>query len=135
MSAFSNYLENAIMNNLLGQAAMPAIANLHFALFTAGPSDAGGGTEVSGTDYARVNVANNTTNFPTISGTNGTKTNAAAITFPTAGGSWGTVTHYGVFDLASGGNLLFHGSLVSSKAIGSGDAFSIPIGDFTLTLD
>lgn len=135
MSAFSNYLENAIMNNLLGQASMPAISNVYFALFTAGPSDSGGGTEVSGTDYARVNVANNTTNFPTISGTNGTKTNANAIAWPTAGGSWGTVTHYGVFDASSSGNLLFHGSLASAKAIGTGDAFSVAAGDFTLSLD
>lgn len=139
MSAFSNYLENAIMNNLLGQASMPAISNVYFGLYTAGPNDAStgssGGTEVSGTDYARVNVANNTTNFPTISGTNGTKTNANAIAWPTAGGSWGTVTHYGVFDAATGGNLLFHGSLASAKAIGTGDAFSVAAGDFTLSLD
>lgn len=135
MSAFSNYLENAVMNNILGQASMPSISNVYFALFTAGPSDAGGGTEVSGTDYARVNVANNTTNFPTISGTTGTKTNANAIAWPTAGGSWGTVTHYGVFDASSGGNLLFHGSLASAKAIGTGDAFSVAAGDFTLSLD
>lgn len=135
MSAFSNYLENAVMNNILGQASMPSIPNVYFALFTAGPSDAGGGTEVSGTDYARVNVANNTTNFPTISGTDGTKSNGTAITWPTAGGTWGTVTHYGVFSASSGGNLLFHGSLASAKAIGSGDTFSVAAGDFTLSLD
>lgn len=133
MSAFSNYLENLIINNVLGQAAMPAIPNLYFALFTAGPTDSGGGTEVSGTNYARVNVTNNTTNFPTA--TTGLKQNATAIVFPTAGGSWGTVTHWGIFDASSSGNLLFHGALDSAKAVGSGDAPSLAISALSIQLD
>ena len=136
MSAFSNYLENAVMNNLLGQAAIPAIPNLYFALLTAGVDDAGaGGTEVGGAGYSRVNLANNTTNFPTISGTNGTKTNATAIAWPTAAASWGTVSHYAVYSSSSGGNLLFYGSLDSAKVIGTGDAFTVPAGSFTLSLN
>lgn len=133
MSALSNYLENLIANNVLGQAAMPAIPNLYFALFTAGPTDSGGGTEVSGTAYARVNLTNNTTNFPTA--TTGLKQNATAITFPTAGASWGTATHWGVFDASSSGNLLFHGALDSAKAIDTGDAFSFPIATLSIQLD
>jgi hypothetical protein len=133
MSAASNYLENAILNNVLGQAAMPAIANTYIALFTAGPDDSGGGTEVSGAGYARVNLANNTTNWPTT--TTGSKANGAVITFPTAGGSWGTVTHFGIFSAATGGNLLFHGSLGSAKVVGSGDAPSFPIGSLVITAD
>lgn len=133
MSALSNYLENLLANNVLGQASMPAIPNLHFALFTAGPTDTGGGTEVSGTGYARVNVTNNTTNFPTT--TTGLKQNATAITFPTAGASWGTATHWGIYDASSSGNLLFHGALDSAKAIDTGDAFSFPIGNLSIQFD
>jgi hypothetical protein len=133
MSAASNYLENAILNNVLGQAAMPSIANTHIALFTAGPDDSGGGTEVSGSGYARVNLANNTTSWPTTS--TGTKANGTNIVFPTAAGSWGTITHFGIFSAASGGNLLFHGSLGTAKSVGSGDAPSFPIGSLTITAD
>lgn len=133
MSAFSDYLENLVINNLLGQAAMPAIPNLYFALFTAGPTDSGGGTEVSGTNYARVNLTNNTTNFPTA--TTGLKQNATAVTFPTAGGSWGTITHWGIFDAASAGNLLFHGALDSAKAVALGDAPSFPVSSLSIQLD
>jgi hypothetical protein len=133
MSAFSNYLENLIANNVLGQASMPAIPNLYFALFTAGPTDTGGGTEVSGTGYARVNITNNTTNFPTTS--SGLKQNGAAIAWPTAGGSWGTVTHWGIFDASSSGNLLFWGSLDTAKAVASGDVPSLPIGALSIQLD
>lgn len=135
MSAFSNYTENNVMNALFGGAALTIASNLYVALFTAGPSDAGGGTEVSGTDYARVGLTNNTTNFPTISGTDGTKTNGTIITFPTAGGSWGTVTHVGIFDAASGGNLIAWGALQTAKAIGLGDAFSFPVGELSIALD
>lgn len=133
MSAASNYLENAIMNNVLGQVTMPSIANTHVALFTAGPDDSGGGTEASGTNYSRVNLANNTTSWPTA--TAGTKANGVVITFPTAGGSWGTITHWGIFSAASGGNLLFHGSLGTAKAVNTGDAPSFPIGTLTITAD
>ena len=133
MSALSNYLENLIVNNVLGQAAMPAIPNVYIALFTAGPTDSGGGTEASGTGYARVNLTNNTTNFPTA--TTGLKQNATVITFPTAGASWGTITHFGIYDASTSGNLLIHGALDSAKAVGTGDAPSLAIGALSVHLD
>lgn len=133
MSAASNYLENLIMNNLLGQAAMTAIPNLYVALFTAGPTDAGGGTEVSGTGYARVNLTNNTTNWPTT--TTGAKSNGTVINFPAAGASWGTVTHIGIYDASSSGNLIVFAALDTAKAVASGDTPSFPIGSLNFTLD
>ena len=133
MSAFSNYLENALANQVLGGAAAPSIANTYIALFTAGPSDSGGGTEVSGTGYARVNLANNTTNWPTTS--NGLKKNGIAIVFPAAGASWGTVTHFGIFDASTSGNLLFHGALGTAKAIETGDTPSFAIDELQIQFD
>ena len=133
MSAFSNYLENALANQVLGGAAAPSIANTYIALYTAGPSDSGGGTEVSGTNYSRVNLANNTTNWPTTS--DGLKSNGIAVVFPTAGGSWGTVTHFGIFDAATSGNLLFHGSLGTAKAVESGDSPSFPVATLQIQFD
>lgn len=126
MSALSDYLENEIADHILGGGDYTRPATVYIALFTAAPSDAGGGTEVSGTGYARVSVTNNATNWPAAS--IGAKANGTAITFPAAGASWGTATHFGIFDASSGGNLLFHGALTTSKSIGIGDTPSFAIG-------
>lgn len=133
MSAFSDFLENEILDHILGGADYARPANLFFALYTAGPTDAGGGTQVSGSNYARVSVTNNATNFP--AATAGQKKNGSVITFPTASGTWGTVTHVGIFDASSGGNLLMHAALASSKLIENGDTPSWPIDALTFSLD
>ena len=71
-------------------------------MFTAAPSDTGGGTEVSGGSYARKSMP-----AMTVSGTSPTTaTNGAAVEFVTATGSWGTITHVGIFDASSSGNLM-----------------------------
>lgn len=127
----SDYLENAILDHIFGGGNYTRPATLYFALFTSAPSDAGGGTEVSGNAYARVAVTNNSTNFP--AATSGSKSNGTSIAFPTATGSWGTVTHYGVFDAASAGNLLVHGALTASKVIENGDSPSWGAGEFVVT--
>jgi hypothetical protein len=96
-------------------------------LFTAAPGEAGGGTELSGSAYARQTV-----DFST---SGATTSNDAAIEFPTATGSWGTVTHVGVFDAATSGNLMAYATLSSSKAIATGDVFRVPTGDLDITLN
>lgn len=131
MSAASDYLENKILDHILGGSDLTRPSTVYFAFFTAAPSDAGGGTEVSGGSYARVAVTNNSTNFPAAVG--GSKSNGTAIVFPTASAGWGTITHYGVFDAASGGNLLFHGALAASKLVETGDTPSYPVGAMTFT--
>lgn len=133
MAGKSDYLENKILDHVLGNTAFSAPANLYFALFTSAPTDAGGGTEVSGFSYARVNLTNNTTNFPNASG--GSKSNGAAITFPTASGSWGSVVAFGVFDAATSGNLLYWAMLTTPKTVGNGDAVAFDIGQVVFTED
>lgn len=127
MSAFSNYLENKILLHVLSNTSYTSPTTVYLGLHTADPTDAGTGTEVSGGSYARQSFAS------TISGN--AASNTSAIEFPTATGSWGTVTHVGVWDNASGGNLLFHGQLTNSKTIASGDVFRVPAGDLDITLD
>lgn len=131
--SFSDFLELELLDHVFGAAAYSAPATLYVALFTATPSDAGGGTECSGGSYARVAVTNNATNFPAASG--GAKANGTAIEFPQATASWGTVTQFGIFDAATDGNLLAWGDLTASKAVGDGDTISFPIGDLDITLD
>jgi len=133
MAGKSDYLENKILDFLLGGVSYTPPSTVYVALFTAAPTDAGGGTEVSGGGYARVAVANNTTNFPTAS--NGTKSNGTTITFPTATADWGTVVAVGIFDAATGGNLLFWANLSTSKTIQNGDTAQFAAGSLTFTED
>lgn len=125
--SFSNYLENKVLLHVFGATAYTAPTTLYVALFTTDPGEAGTGTEVSGGSYAR-----QTATF-TVSGA--TATNTAAVEFPTATASWGTITYAAVYDAVSGGNLLASGALTASKTISSGDVFRIPASNLSITLD
>lgn len=92
--------------------------------------------EVSGSGYARVSVANNSTNWPAAEGaTTGVKQNGTAITFPTATGSWGTINQFAILNEETGGQVLFWGDLSSPKTIGDGDTASFSAGALTITED
>jgi len=131
--SFSDYLELELLDHVFGGADYTRPATLYVGLYTAAPTDAGGGTEVSGGSYARVAVTNNDTNWPAAAA--GAKANGTAITFPTATGDWGTVVAFGIFDADEAGNLLAWADLTVSKAIGSGDTASFAIGALDITLD
>lgn len=131
--SFSNFLELKLLDHVFGNAAYTAPATLYVALFTATPSDTGGGTEVSGGSYARKDVTNNATNFPAAAA--GAKSNGTAITFVTATASWGVVTQFGIFDASTAGNLLAWGDLTASKTVDSGDTVSFAVGDLDILLD
>lgn len=127
MSALSDYAENKLLDHLLGKTSFTMPASVRVALFTAAPSDAGGGTEVSGGSYARQAIVVNTSS--------GGATNPNAdVTFPTATASWGTITHVGIFDAASGGNLLMWGALTTPKTIASGDQLVMPAADLDFAI-
>lgn len=128
----SDYLENKMLDLVLGNQAYTPPASLYFALYTANPSDSGGGTEVYGNGYARVAVTNNLTNFPAASG--GSKQNASSVTWPTATAGWGVITAVGVHDASTAGNLLYW-TTISSKTIDSNDTVSIPVNNLTITED
>ena len=133
--SFSDYLEQKVLNHVFGATAYSAPGTLYFALFTAAPSDSGGGTEVTGGSYARVALTNNTTNFPNATGTSPTsKTNGATVTFPTASANWGTVVAFGIFDASSGGNLICWADLTANKTVNNGDTASFAASALTITL-
>ena len=125
--SFSNYLETEILDHVFAGAAYTAPGTHYLALFTSAPGEAGGGTEVSGGGYARQTVAFTTSG--------NTTSNNAAVEFPTATAGYGTVTHVGVFDASTSGNLMAYATLSSSKAIATGDVFRVPSGDLDITLD
>ena len=125
--SFSNTFETTLLTWAFSSNSATRPTAWFLALYTAAPGEAGGGTEVSGGGYARQSVA-----F-TISGNEAT--NSGAIEYPTATSSYGTVTHVGVFDASSGGNLIAYAALATSKAIDTGDVLRVPAGDLDITLD
>ena len=127
MSEISNYLENALINGTLRATTFTAPAAVYVSLHTADPTDASSGTEVSGGSYARQAA---TFGAPS----NGASTTTADITYPQATASYGTVTHIGIFDALTTGNLLYHSPLNTSKTIDTGDIFKITSGSLTVTL-
>lgn len=134
MAGLSDYLEKKILDHWLGGPDYTRPATVYVGLYTVAPSDAAGGTEVSGNAYARVAVTNNSTNWPAASGTLASKSNANAITFPTAsGGDWGNVVAFGIFDDPTAGNLLGWGTV--TKTIQNGDTASFAAGTLTATQD
>lgn len=127
MSEMSNYLETALVNATLRNTSYTSPATVYAALFTTDPTDAGSGTEVSGGSYARTSI---TFGSPS----NGVTTNSADVTFPTCTVAWGTVTHMGIYDASTSGNLLYHTPLDASKTVDSGDIFKISSGNLSVTL-
>jgi len=129
MASISNFLENKILEHTLGVTTY-AKPTPYVALFTTDPTESGTGTEVStsGTGYTRIQAT-----FGTASG--GSISNSADITFPVATSSFGTVSHIGIYDAATAGNLLWHGALTTSKTVQSTDQFKISTGSLTITLD
>ena len=127
MAEFSNYLENAVINVVLRNTPYTSPAAVYVGLFSNDPTDADTGTEITGGSYARTAV---TFDAPS----NGVTQNSADIEFPQATASWGTVSHIGIYDASSGGNLLFHTILDVSKTIDSGDIFKIATGNLSVTL-
>ena len=126
--SFSDTFETRVLTWVFTTGAATRPTAWYLALFTTDPTDAGSGTEVStsGTAYARQSAS-----F-TVSGD--TASNSAAIEFPTATASYGTVTHVGIFDASTAGNLIAHAALTTSKAIDTGDVFRVPSGDLDITL-
>ena len=130
MSSFSDYTENLVLTYLFTNGSVTRPTAWYVGLFTAAPSDTGGGTEVSGNGYVR-----KATGTITVSGTGTTATNSAAIEFAAAsGGNWGTVTHAAIFDAESGGNMLAWAQLTTARTINDGDVFRVPASSLTVTL-
>lgn len=126
MSA-TNYFENMVLDAVLGTARGSSVpATVYVGLFTSAPDDNGTGDEVvsSGTGYARVSVANDTDHWPNAN--LGNKVNGSKIQFPLAVSSWGVISHFGIFDAATSGNLLVSGQVASpiSPAVGNAPFFA-----------
>ena len=119
--AKSTYLAGKTLAHNTGETAFTMPATPYLALYTTDPTVANSGTEVSGGSYAR----------EAITFTDGD--NDSEITFTEATGSWGTVTHFGILDAVSAGNLLYFGAVDSAQAVASGNVARFAVGQISIT--
>jgi len=126
MSAMSDYLENEILDHILSVGSYTMPSAVYVGLSTGSFNDDNSGTELTGNNYSRVAATFS-------AAASGTTSNSAAIEFAASTGSWGSVSHFGIFDAASSGNLLIHGAFTVAKTIASGDILKIPTGDLDIT--
>lgn len=126
MTALSNYLETEMLEWAFTNAGGTRPTAWYVALFTAAPSDTGGGTELSTGGYARQAV--------TFTVTGDTASNNAVIDFVSSG-DWGNITHVGIFDASTAGNLLAWGALAAARDPASGDTIRFAASALTITLN
>jgi hypothetical protein len=136
MAGKSDYLETHLLNAVFGTGTFTEPANIYVSLHTADPTDAGSGTEASGGGYARVSTATNGTDW-TVTGN--AATNGVAVTFPVSTGaisSGSALTHFGLWDASTAGNLLYAGALGTSRTVSAaGVTLSFAAGDIDVTED
>lgn len=145
MSSLTDVFENQLIDWIFRGAAAPTLpASLHIGLFTVAAGDAGGFTEVAGGSYARAAVTRSLaawagTQAPgsttASNGATGATSNNAVITFPAPTANWGSIVGFGIFDAATGGNLLIYAPLAQAKTVNNGDAApTFPAGDLDFVL-
>lgn len=122
----TNYLENKLIDHFLGTASYTMPTDVYVALFTVAPSDAGGGTEVTGGSYAR-QVATFTA---ASSGATSNDTNVDFTGMPAV-----TTVAIGIFDNITSGNMLLYGTLTTNKTTDAGDTLRIATGDLDISID
>src|SRR5690554_300091 len=139
--SFTEALEKALLDLVWGGSAYSAAANLYIGLSTTAINNDGTGiTEPDPLDaYARVEVTNDATEWPnTTAGGPSVKQNANELSFPTATGSWGTVTHF-FFSTdptsTDPEDIIAFGALDVPRTIEENDTASFAANAITITLD
>lgn len=123
----TNYLENALLNVVLRNTAYTTPTTVYIALHTADPTETGATGELSvANGYARESVAFGAP-------TDGVATNSGAVTFTAAGGNWGSITHFTIWDASSAGNCLLFSPLDTSRTVNDGDSLEFAIAAVTAT--
>jgi hypothetical protein len=129
MAALSDYAEKLLLDWAMTTGSATRPTAWYVALYTAAPSDSGGGTEVSTGGYTRKSVT-----FDAGTSPGGTTSNTGAVSFTASGANYGTVTHIGIHTASTGGELLWHGALTTSKTVNDGDTLEFSIGNIDLTI-
>lgn len=123
---FSNYLIPKIIDHALATAAYSPAATVYLALYTSNPTAADSGSEATLGDYARQAIA-----FDAPS--SGVTQNTDEESFGTASSGPNTITHWGIRDASTSGNLLIFGAWNDSNVVANGDVYKVPAGSLTIT--
>lgn len=126
--SLSDVLEKKLVDHLTGAASYTAPATLYLGLYSATPSDTGGGTELTGNGYARQAVT-----FAAYAANAAESSNAPVFT--AAGGNWANATHVGLFDASTGGNMLWYAAMTAAEQVNDGGTITFSAGAITLSLD
>jgi hypothetical protein len=128
----TNYLAHKLLNHLTGNTQFTFSTDPYIALFTTAPDDTGGGVEVSGNNYARLQMP---MRAAIVSGSGYLIDNSLGDSHPPAsGGNWGTINAYGIFDISSGGNLFYYAINPNPQAVNNGDFAVWQTGNLNFTL-
>ncbi|MDQ3153611.1 MAG: hypothetical protein M3R63_18495 [Actinomycetota bacterium] len=125
--SFTTYLANKLLDHAFRNTAYAQPATVYIALYTAAPSDAGGGTEVAGNGYARVAVAFSAASAKAIA------SSGIIAVGPCVTANWGLITHGGVFDALTGGNLMTWAA-ITNRTIEVGDSYQFAAADIDVLL-
>lgn len=130
MSGLTQVKAQKVLDMVVGtrEYEYSTIANLFSGLLSSDPADGNAAiNEFSGGGYTRKQVAFS-------DGTSGSISNTGLLTYPTATADWGLITYIGLFDASVDGSLVMYGPLTNPQYIATGDTFSIPINNLTVTL-
>jgi hypothetical protein len=116
----STYLRTAIINHVFRGTALPKPTSIWLALYSLPPSAAGGGVEVSGGSYARIQVGPSDIAWNGPTAGNGIATSLLDFVFPTPSAAWGNLVAWGIHDAAVGGNLLVFSTFSASTFVAAG---------------
>ena len=111
MAKLSNYAEGKLYDHTFRNIPWTSPPNVYVALHTADPGEDCTNAELSGDNYARALIS------AMGAATDGIGKNSAIITFASPSASWGTITHFSVWDAISGGNPVIYSPLDASKLV------------------
>ena len=135
MGSKGDFLENEILDHVLGNLAFSPTNDLWIALYTVVTTDARGGTEVAAGDYERIEITNSATSWQAAAA--GATQNVVEFTFAQATSAWGTIVGFAILDNSekNSGDLYYWGSLTTAKAVNSGDTAKFATGDLDVSED
>lgn len=127
--ALTNFGEKKILNHILRNIESVPVSP-YLALFKASPGEVGSQVdEISGNGYERQPI-----DFSEVT-SDGTTQNSTTVTFPEATGNWGLITHWGIADSLTGGNLIMYGEVDEPKTVNKSDMIKFNPGNLTISID
>ena len=129
MAGFTAFLSEKVLKHVFGLGSYTPPAQCYASLHTAAPIEGGASSEVTAGSYARIPVT-----LAAIGGEPYMLRNAADMLFAIALSNWGTITHAGVYDALTGGNLLAENALDTPRTINTNDRAQFAAATFRVTL-